>query len=410
MTTLDTDRLAAAKLWLTSGAGDSPYLSTAVYALHTVSCVDVASMTGDDRWRLYVNPDWLARAPVPRIATHLAHLVWHLLCDHAGRAMSLKVTSTTADAWRTACDVTVAETLDGSGLTDHVLPRPGDHRLVPQRPAEEHYARLSRLSADPDAGQGPDGTSPPDDSCGSAADGQPRGYEHPDDADLPATPQVAADEIRRRVAIEFRRHVTARGTHPGEALRWAATILEPVVRWQDVLTAAVRRAAGWANGFSEYTYTRPSRRQAAVRHVVLPATRRPLPAVAIVVDTSGSVDDGMLGQALGEVDGAIAGLGVPGHQVSVLSCDAAVAATSTVRRAADVRLAGGGGTDMRAGIAAAQRLRPRPDVVVVLTDGYTPWPEQPPGGMALVTALLRRDGTTPPRPPAWAQVVDCVMS
>jgi predicted metal-dependent peptidase len=410
VTGIDTDRLAAAKLWLTSGGGDSPYLSTAVYALHTVSCVDVDTMTCDERWRLYVNPAWLAQTSVPAVATQLAHLVWHLLSDHAGRATSLQVTSTTSKAWRTACDVTVAETLDGSGLTDHHLPRPSDHRLAAHRPAEEHYARLSRLATTSHADDRSDATAPPDDGCGSAADARPRRYEHPDDADLPSTPPVAADEIRRRVAIEFRRHVTSRGTQPAEALRWAAAILEPVVRWQDVLTAAVRRAAGWANGFAEYTYTRPSRRQSAVHGVVLPATRRPLPTVAIVVDTSGSVDDGMLGQALGEVDGAIAGLGVPGHQVSVISCDAAVAATSTVRRAADVRLAGGGGTDMRAGIAAAQGQRPRPDVVVVLTDGYTPWPNQPPGGMAIVTALLRRDGTTPPRPPAWAQVVDCVMA
>jgi predicted metal-dependent peptidase len=410
VTGIDADRLAAAKLWLTSGAGDSPYLSTAVYALHTVSCVDVTTMTSDERWRLYVNPAWLSHATVPEIATGLAHLVWHLLSDHAGRAMSVQVTSGTAEAWRIACDVTVAETLDGSGLGEHRLPRPGDRGLALARPAEEHYARLTRLAAPESARQGSDQDSPPDEGCGSGADGRPRGYEHPDDADIASTPPVAAAEIRRRVAIEFRRHVTARGTHPGEALRWAAAVLEPVVRWQDVLTAAVRRAAGWANGCSEYTYTRPSRRQAAVRHVVLPATRRPLPTVAIVVDTSGSVDDGMLGQALGEVDGAIAGLGVPGYQVSVIACDATVAATSTVRRAADVRLAGGGGTDMRAGIAAAQAQRPRPDVVVVLTDGYTAWPARPPGGMALVTALIRREGTAPPRPPAWAQVVDCLMT
>ena len=64
--------------------------------------------------------------------------------------------------------------------------------------------------------------------------------------------------------------------------------------------------------------------------------------------------------------------------VTVLSCDAAVHTVARVRRARDVRLGGGGGTDMRVGLAAAAELRPRPDLVVVLTDGYTPWPERPP--------------------------------
>ena len=414
MSALDADRVAAAKLWLTTGAGDLPYLSSALYAVHTVSCMQVATMTTDDRWRLYVNPDWLASTPVPDVATQLAHVIWHLLADHAGRAASVGVTSATSTAWRTATDVTVGETLDGCGMSQHGLPRPSDTGLNAHRPAEEHYARLSRLPPPPsestDLGAVDTGSLDEDVTCGSGADGLSRPYEHPHDGDAPSTSTVAADEIRRRVAIEFRRHVTTRGTQPGEGLRWAAAILEPVVPWQHVLAAAVRRAAGWANGFTEYTYTRPSRRQSAVRGVVLPATRRPLPTVAVVVDTSGSVDDGLLGQALGEVDGAIAGLGVPGRAVSVISCDAAVGATTTVRRAADVRLSGGGGTDMRVGIAAAVAARPRPDVVIVLTDGYTPWPPQPPAGVAIVTALLRRPGTSAPPTPSWARVVDCLMS
>lgn len=423
---VDTDRIAAAKLWLTRGQGDLPYLTDALYTLHTVSSVETTSMSADDHWRVYVNPGWVARASVPEIGAHLAHVTWHLLADHAGRARSLHVTSSTASAWRDAADVTVAETLDASGLDGHHLPRPKDLRLTPGRPAEEHYARLSRLPAAPSeaggtAGGGADGSPDPAgpaasgdadtvrDECGSSADGLLRGYEVPLSSDLPSVGTVQADEVRRRVAIEFRRHVTTRGTTPGDALRWAAAILDPVVPWQQVLTAAVRRAAGWANGHSDYTYLRPSRRQFAVRNVLLPGMRRPLPTVAIVVDTSSSVDDGMLGQALGEVDGAITGLGVPGEQVTVLACDAAVSTVQTVRRAKDLRLGGGGGTDMRVGIDRAVRGRPRPDVVVVVTDGYTPWPRHAPAGVALVAALIHRSGTTPPPAPSWARVVTCEM-
>jgi predicted metal-dependent peptidase len=118
----------------------------------------------------------------------------------------------------------------------------------------------------------------------------------------------------------------------------------------------------------------------------------------------------MLGQALGEVDGAITGLGVPGEQVTVLACDAAVSTVQTVRRAKDLRLGGGGGTDMRVGIDRAARSRPRPDVVIVVTDGYTPWPGQAPAGVALVAALIHRSGTTPPPAPSWARVVTCELS
>src|SRR5690606_18897211 len=124
----------------------------------------------------------------------------------------------------------------------------------------------------------------------------------------------------------------------------------------------------------------------------LPGTRRPLPTVAAVVDTSGSVDDTLLGKAMGEVEGALRGLGVPGSSMAIYSCDADVGAATTIRRAADAQLVGGGGTDMRVGIAAATAARPRPDLVVVFTDGYTPWPETPPPGSAVVVALLGRHG------------------
>ncbi len=404
---LDLDRLAAAKLWLTSDLGDQPYLSSALYALQAMASGQVETMTADQRWRLYVNPAWLALAPVTEVAVTLAHVTWHLLAEHADRAHSLDVGTGQATTWRTAADVTIGETLAAAGLTGHGLPSAASLCLTAERSAEEHYAVLGRLPAQAEPRPRPDHAGP-DDGCGSAADGLARSYEACD-ADAPGVDGLQATEIRRQVAIEFRRHVTSRGTHPGDALRWVQHILEPVVPWREVMAAAVRRAAGWANGHSDYTYSRPSRRQSATPRVVLPSTRRPLPTVAVVVDTSASVDDGLLAQALGEVDGAIGALGVPGAEVTVIACDAAVHSVARVRRAGETRLGGGGGTDLRAGIEVAQRLRPRPDVLVVLTDGWTPWPAAAPAGMAVVAGLLARAGAPAPPPPGWALRVDCLL-
>jgi hypothetical protein len=57
---------------------------------------------------------------------------------------------------------------------------------------------------------------------------------------------------------------------------------------------------------------------------------------------------------------------------------------------------------MGAGIDAAVASRPRPSVVVVLTDGYTPWPPEPPKACTVVVGLL---GFAPPPAPSWARTV-----
>lgn len=469
------DLLAAAKLWLTTPmvrggppTGDMPYLSTALYALVAVPTGDVATMATDPAWRLYLNPTWLAHGQrtASEVGAELAHHVWHLLADHAGRASDMGVRGSTSRAWRVAADLTVHEVAgdlvvpaggspaggstraagagdpggsaasgpgrSGSGvmatgparaaqaraLEDH-------HRLIGAaelglpagRAAEEYYAMLTGLPAqdhDPDhdpswvprAHNGAEGPEAADPSCGSGCDGVHRAYELPELADAGGLSPVAAEAIRRAVAIEFQAN-PGRGDLPGEWGRWVSTILDPVVDWRTVLHAAVRRGLGWAIGHTDYTYTRISRRQAAAGPVILPALRRPVPRVGIVVDTSGSVDDGLLAQALGEIDGVLTALGVADPQVTVLAVDAAVHAVTTVRRAGAVRLAGGGGTDMALGIQAAEELRPRVDVIIVLTDGQTGWPGRP-AAIPVIAVLIGRTRADLPRTPDWIQRVECV--
>jgi predicted metal-dependent peptidase len=116
----------------------------------------------------------------------------------------------------------------------------------------------------------------------------------------------------------------------------------------------------------------------------------------MIVDTSGSMTDHDLALALAELRGVLLAT-CSSVRARVLSVDAAVHASQRVTRVDQIALAGGGGTDMRVGFEAVERLRPRPTVVVVVTDGQTPWPARPPRGMSVVVAL-----TCPAVTPAWA--------
>ena len=188
---------------------------------------------------------------------------------------------------------------------------------------------------------------------------------------------------------------------PAGLLRWAEQTLQPAVDWRRVLAAELRRAVADTAGAVDYSYRRPARRASVAAPVVLPALRRPVPEVAVVCDTSGSMTGELLAAALAEVEGLLRSLGLA-RQLRVLACDTAVGPARRVTSARQVELVGGGGTDMGAGIAAAAALRPRPAVTVVLTDGFTPWPARPPRGIRVVVALLGDDA---PAAPDWARAV-----
>src|SRR5262249_11557916 len=177
-------------------------------------------------------------------------------------------------------------------------------------------------------------------------------------------------------------------------------LAEPTIPWRRLLGSAVRRAIAHAAGCHDYSYHRPGRRH--IPRVVTPAMRRPLVTVAIVVDTSGSMGQAELDAALAEVTGVIRAAGIGHRGLLVLACDPSLGASTRVRRVEEVQLVGGGGTDLRVGIDTAERATPRPDVIVVLTDGYTPWPDRPTRGR-LVVALIGQ--AAPSTVPDWATAV-----
>ena len=107
-------------------------------------------------------------------------------------------------------------------------------------------------------------------------------------------------------------------------------------------------------------------------------------------------------QAFSEID-AILTRAVPGTPITVLSVDHDTQLIQRVNQARNITPVGGGGTDMAAGIETAARTNPA--AIVVITDGYTPWPPTPPPGVRKVIAALTHNGWLN-RVPGWIQAID----
>jgi predicted metal-dependent peptidase len=381
-------KLAAARLWATNRY---PYLATALFASPASPAPELGRLVIDRWWRVHADPEVVASATVPELGGELLHLATHVLRDHANRADTLGFSDRgELHHWVDAADAEICD--DFPTDLHRVSPpvTPADLVCDDGRLAEEYYRRgIVRQETAND--------------CGSGAHGHSPEWEPPPPADRsdPGVDQHDQRLIRRKVAADV---ASASPDAVGASLRrWAEGELRPQIDWRVELAAVLRRSLSSVSGAVDYSYRRPSRRATASPGVVLPSLVRPSVGVAVLCDTSASVSDEQLGAALAEVDGLLRATGT--RSVTVLAVDAAINAVSTVTSGRDVRLVGGGGTDLRVGLDGVADLRPRPQVVVAITDGFTPWPERPPP-VELVVALVEGDNhLAPPEPPAWARTV-----
>ena len=378
---------------------ERPYMAVAAFALIPVEVPGLGKRAlgdiGVDRfWRLYYDPEGIGRWSTEQLVGVLYHELWHLLNAHAERLRAWP-----AHIANLGGDLAINSIVQREGLClpeDGVLPE--QFGFPPNLTAEEYCERLQQQA---DSLPAESGGGLLVAHHGSCAHGRTEAWELPaEGSSVSAVSEAYAELIRRETALQIVEYAKSQGTVPDEIVRWAKQKLKPQVDWRRELRAAVQGALAWTMGLEDYSYTRPNRRQSALPQVVLPSLRKPLPRVAVVVDTSGSMGEGELAQALAEIGAVLRQV----REVTVLSVDAAVHEVRRVFRAEQVQLVGGGGTDMGVGIAAAQRLRPPPQVLVVVTDGYTDWPQNPPRGMRVVVALTTEEKDAP----AWARAVRCI--
>ena len=376
----DAAFFAAARL---RAARMQPYLSSAVFSLIPVSVPGYGTFGVDRWWRVYLDMDRAREWGVEATAAVLLHEANHVLRDHHRRADRAGVTSATWRLWNLAGDAAINDDLvaDGHPVPDPVLP--STMNLEPGGLEETYFRNLRRRD---EVGEKV--------LCGSGAGGAPLEVELDDDTEsqVPVVDDVDAAAVRRGVAHDVTAaQATGVVVSPGLVL-WAQSVLEPQVSWRHLLRSAVGRPLRGVNGRRHPTWARPDRRSDTRPDFPHPGTRRYRPEVAVVVDTSLSMTMRRLNTAVTELDAILRRCAA---EVTVIVCDTAAVAPQRVRRITQVELTGGGGTDLRVGIAAAAELRPTPTVIVVLTDGGTPWPRSAPVGIGIVAVVIGNDCPLP---------------
>lgn len=425
--TADENELLTA--WRAKALIGMPYMSSILYELRPVSALGLGTFAVDTQWRLYIDFDAVIAWGVDTCADALLHEASHLFAGHAKLAQAAGIEKENHHVWNVAGDMAINDDLRDSGCESFA--DDGDFMLPAKIGAQDYqtphhyFSLLKRMQQhQPSNGGGTDATGgsgqgehsnetggqAPFAGCGSGAGSQPV----PDELDEEGLSESTAgasestQEIARiRTASDIREHVANKGRGSiGEGLVTTAelTFTPTKTPWPKLLSRAVRASIMKASGTRTETYNRRNARRHNERiigsgaRVVHPAHVDFQPRIVTVRDTSASMGRDDLELASSEIMSIARKMR---GEVITIDTDAMAGTARTYRRGTDLNtIAGGGGTDMRVGIAAA--LEHSPDVVVVLTDGGTPWPEQPLKRARLIVVLTSDCGMDTPD---WATTI-----
>jgi len=109
---------------------------------------------------------------------------------------------------------------------------------------------------------------------------------------------------------------------------------------------------------------------------------------------------------LSEIIGIVRAVGAA-QTVTVIPCSEKAFEPQKVRKAVEVKnidLPSDQSTDLRNGFIAAMSEPKKPKIIILVTDGYTEWPDSKPRGVDRVIILLTDDGALEEIPP-WAKPI-----
>jgi len=184
-------------------------------------------------------------------------------------------------------------------------------------------------------------------------------------------------DLSGQIEQAIRQGALMAGKMGGDTDRSFGALMEPKVNWKEQLREFV---SATVSGKDDSTWRRPNRRW--LQHdMYMPSTiSETMGNLVVVIDTSGSIDEELASSFLSEVKGICDN--VSPEQIHLLCCDAEVQSHELFSREDygsllnKRKFKGGGGTDMRVALDYVHQKQLNPELILVLTDGITPYPTE----------------------------------
>jgi predicted metal-dependent peptidase len=303
--------LGAARVKLILGRdAKSAFFATLALRLTAGPAWDVATVATDGRALRY-SPSFVTGLSPDELVGVLAHEVMHCALAHPSRRADRDL-----EKWNVACDLAINPLLVAAGVrlpSSRLMPGEGGYAgLEPGLSAEQYYGTLPADPPGDPSGDG-SGNGRPGDPGGCGAVTDPAAGDPADNRALEADWRVAV--------VQAQTAAVSRGELPAGLGRSVETILHPPADWRSVLREFVSSHAR-----NDYSWARPNRRLIS-QGLYLPGLRsEELGSVVLAVDTSGSIDEKLLGMFAAEANAVLAAYDCA---VTVLCHDVAVQKVQT---------------------------------------------------------------------------------
>ncbi len=315
--------------------------------------------------RFLYNADFLERRSVEEVMFILTNAVMHHVFSHQQRRLNRR-----GKLWQLATDYAINNLLSKSGLT---IPMGANYNKEYEGMyAEEIYDALKN-----DLNLGDSG-----DAFGESADTAPEASmmeQEGDDSqsfgniDGITDELDTGDELQWQYAASIAQEVAQRkGAMPLGLERLGKKIKPSDVDWRFELYNAVNRHMR-----NNYAFMPPNKKHIH-RGIALPSLTSDTLSLCVAIDTSGSIDDQLLGAFMEEFKSIMQNF--PSVKIELIIADAKVHAHHTFQggERMDFKLKGGGGTDYRPTFDYVEANLPMTTMLLYFTDGEGSFPRIPP--------------------------------